>query len=405
MMKKIPNPYAFAGITPGFLLNKLKQINLPHLGLVPGIVCLCSFLAAALVIVTNIDLSVEGLGDIRDFEVGRVADRDIVAEYPLSYIDREATRLRMEAQEMLIPAVFRYSADVNIEVFKLWNNFCDLSDSLTKEELPLASARLAIMTEYPSYFSNDAINAWYASPRRAEFRDYGQGVLNAVLEKGVFALDAADMGKRNPDMVELLIFMGNRIERERVSITSIISMDNAGDAIAQAVENAEQGSEMPPSFKPLAPALLKPFIQENAFFSGEDTDLRVAEAMERVPAVINSIEKGKRVIRKGFVITAEEMLDLRALNEAIPQKDPRRAIGLIFLLALLYVLFILLQGKLVMKRKIPHSESCLLFVLVCLYLAGAGLARNLVPALSHFPVSLFFPTALMVMIPAVFMGP
>jgi putative nucleotidyltransferase with HDIG domain len=58
-----------------------------------------------------------------------------------------------------------------------------------------------------------------------------------------------------------------------------------------------------------------------------------------------------------------------------------------------------------MKRKLSNSERCLLFILVCLYLAGAGLIRNLVPALSHFPVALFFPTALMVMIPAVFMGP
>jgi putative nucleotidyltransferase with HDIG domain len=43
--------------------------------------------------------------------------------------------------------------------------------------------------------------------------------------------------------------------------------------------------------------------------------------------------------------------------------------------------------------------------MVFLSLGGAALAKNLVPATSDFPISLFFPTALLVMIPAVFMGP
>jgi putative nucleotidyltransferase with HDIG domain len=383
-----------------FLLKKLKQFKLLHLGLAPGIVCLCSFAAAAFVIMTNMDTGVEGLGDFSDFEVGKVADRDIVAEYSLTFIDEDATRLRKEAQESLIPAVFRYSTNVKDEVLQAWNIFCDFTDELAAKESSVAAVRLAVQTEYPGYFPAPALDAYLASPRRADFRNYGLDVLNVILEKGVFALNAAEMGRHNPDMVELLVFMGDRTERERVSFHSIVSLNNLTEAITLAMEN----TEAPPVFVAIAPSLLTPFIRENAFFSPEDTELRIAEAMERVAAVIKVIEKGKRVIRKGFVITKEEMLDLRALNEAVPQKDPRSAIGLILLLALLYVLFMLLQSNLILSKRLSDSESCLLFILVCLYLAGAGFIKNLVPPLSNFPVSLFFPTALMVMISAVFMG-
>jgi len=381
--------------------NIFGRLNLPRLGLGPAIVCLCSFVAAAFVMVTNMDSGVERLGDFSDFEVGKVADRDVVAEYPLSYVDKEATRLRKEAQAHLIPAVFRYATGVRYEALQSWDKFCDFADALAEEDMSPASLRLRVQTEHPGRFAAPVIDAYFAHPRRAQLREHGLEVLNSVLEKGIFALDPAEMSRHNPDMVELLVFLGDRTERERVSFSSIISLDGAGEAIALAAEN----TNAPSGFTAMAPALLTPFVKQNAFFSREDTELRIAEAMERVAPVIKNIEKGKRIIRKGFVITDEEMLDLQALNEAIPQKDPRSAIGLILLLALLYILFILLQSRLIISRDLVASERCLLFILVALYLAGAGLTRNLVPSLSAYPVSLFFPTALMVMIPAVFFGP
>jgi putative nucleotidyltransferase with HDIG domain len=399
MMKKTPN--SFVENLLDFLLNELKKFNFLRLGFAPGIVCLCSFLLAVFFIVTNINVDSEKPGDFSDFEVGKVADRDLIAEYPFSYVDKEATRLRMEAQESLIPAVFRYSSVATDEILKSWNEFCDFTDALITREPSVASLRLAVQAEYPGYFTIETLSAYFANPQRAEFRDYGFELLNNVLKKGVFALKAVDMGRHNPDRVELLVSLGDRTEREQVGFNSIVSLDNVGDAILAAAENAQ----MPPGIRVIAPSLLSPFIQENVFFSREDTELRIAEAMERVTAVVKHIDKGKRIVRKGFIITKDEMQEVEALGAALPQKDPRGIIGLILLLALLYVLFILLQSRLVMNRELSGSERCLLFVLVCLYLAGAGFAKNLVPAQSIFPVSIFFPTALMVMIPAVFMGP
>jgi len=387
--------------TLDIVVRKFRRLNLPRLGPAPGVVCTASFIAAAFVILTNMDSGVERLGDFSDFEVGKVADRDVAAEYPLSYIDKEATRLRMEAQTHLIPAVFRYAAGVRSEALQSWNEFCDFADALAAKGESAAAVRLAVQSEFPGRFTAPVIDAYFANPHRAQFRSCGAEVLNSVLEKGVFALDAVEMSRHNPDVVELLVFLGDRTERERVSFSSIVSLDGVSEAVTLAAEN----TEAPPGFIVAAPALLGPFIKQNAFFSREDTQLRIAEAMERVDPVVKNIEKGKRVIRRGFVITDEEMLDLQALSEAIPQKDPRSAIGLVLLLALLYVLFILLQSKLIISRDLSASERCLLFVLAALYLAGAGLTRNLVPPLSNYPVSLFFPTALMVMVPAVFFGP
>ncbi|MCL2763065.1 MAG: HDIG domain-containing protein [Treponema sp.] len=399
MKKKIPD--FIARPLGGSLFKRLVLLNLPHLGLVPRIVCLCSFAAAVLVTAVTMKLDVEKQGNYREFEVGKVADRDIVAEYSISYIDVEATRRRMEAQENLVPAVFRYSAGISHEAIASWNAFCDFADTAAADEVSPASMRLTVQAEYPAYFPAEVLFAYFNNPDRAQFRGWGIEVLNRVFQKGIFALNDADMERHNPDMVEKLIAQGDRIERERIDLGNIVSLRHVGEAITQTAESAG----LPPEFSALAPLLLRPFVHENVFFSQEDTELRIAEAMERVVAVTKNIEKGKRIIRKGFVITAEAMQELQALNAALPKRDPRSVIGLILLLGLLYILFVLLQGKLVLPRNISGRESCLLFVLVCLYLAGAGIAKNMVPIESIYPVSVFFPTALMVMIPAVFFGP
>jgi cyclic-di-AMP phosphodiesterase PgpH len=395
-MKKIPNPPELK--FRGFLDNLLKM---PRMGRVPGIICLCSFIAAVIVTLANLNLSSDGPGDIRNFEAGKVADRDVIAEHSLSYIDNEATMMRVKAQENMVPAVFRYSENPRVEAIESWNKFCDLADKLIAEGSSRNSRQLAIQAEYRDYFTNDTINSYFIAPDRPDFRTYGEKVLDSVLEKGVFTMDYVDLGSYNPDLAELIVTHGDRVERERVSYSGIITKTNAADAIKQ-VSDSEQTSE---NFRDIAVSLLLPFIRENVLFSVEDSRLRVAQVMERVPPVMKHIEKGKRIIRKGFVISNEEIQELKALNAAHPKKDPRSIIGLVLLLLLLYVLFLLLQEKLVIGKEFSGNEKSLLFILVFLYLAGASLVKSIAPAMNDAPVSLLFPTALIVMIPAVFMGP
>ena len=53
------------------ILKQLRDSGIPRLEPAPGIVCLVSFIASAIVLVTNMDSGLSGLGDLRDFEVGR----------------------------------------------------------------------------------------------------------------------------------------------------------------------------------------------------------------------------------------------------------------------------------------------------------------------------------------------
>jgi len=355
-----------------FLLTKLlrwKPESL-RLGRVPAIVCLASFVASVLVTVTFINLEAENLeADGRwvrdDFEVGMVADRDVIAEYRFSFVDEDATRIIMELERSLVPAVFLYDPSATRGVLESWEEFA-------------------------------------AAPAPEAFRDYGREILGAVMAGRVFALDGVDLGSYHPDFAELLTMLGDRTERERISRYGMVSAGRVEYVVARAMDTLPP----PPEFADMDPQILVSFVRENAFFFPDGTQRRVAETMERVQPVTRTIDQGQRIVRQGFVITGEQMRDLHAyaLYAALPVQAPRNHVGKILLLGLLYLLVVLLQGRPVMGREFPPGQKCLLFVLVFLYLAGAGLTAGLAPPDGGFPVSLFFPTALLVMIPAVFMG-
>jgi len=120
--------------------------------------------------------------------------------------------------------------------------------------------------------------------------------------------------------------------------------------------------------------------------------------------VTRTIEKDQKIIRKGFIITETQMKDLRELYLSFPKRDPRNTIGTILLVLLLYVLYLILRGRMVIGRKLKTSERYLLTSITGIYIIGTVLLNKFSPLSESFPIALIIPTALFMMILAVFMS-
>jgi len=377
-------------------LAKVLNISLLRSG--PGIASLA--VCAVTVIATVSTMSGVAVSDIRDFETGKVADRDVIAVYSFSYVDEDATKARVEAQRRLVPAVFRYSAVSDTAVLDSWNSFCDFTDNLANNGSSVAAARLATQAEYPAWFSNETLNAYFAALDRAQFRGYGIEALNAMLKQGIFAVNREELHDYNPDMAEIMDVSFPASERKLIYYNEIVTDAGVREALGEIVKNAQ----FPVAFKAVAVDILGRFIKENVFFSSLDTQKRVIEATERPTPVFRNIERGKRIIRKGFIISEDEMRELRAFYAAYPGRDPRNVVGLVLLVLLINILFALLRSRLILGRELNDRERYLFSAIVCVYLIGPMLIKNLSPGFEGFPVSLAFPAALLVMILAVFLS-
>jgi len=381
-----------------YMINSRKRMNLfiQQLRSGPVIYSLALLIIASFVII--ISGNNESINDISDFEAGKVAERDVTAGFTLSFVDEEATRARMEAAAKHVNAVFRTSTEVNKQILDSWNAFCDYSDRLSGSGR--TAAIQALEREYPGSFSNDTLNAYLSAGGRAAFRNYGIEALNIILNRGIFLFHREDIRFFNPDIAEMQ-HSTSLLEREYISYNDIITLANVRNTLGEIIKTMDT----PILFKNIAIDLLEPFIKENTFFSFSETQKRIEESRETITPVNRTIEKGNRIIRKGFIITEEEMEDLMALHFSMPKRDPRSTIGVVFIMLLLYLLFVVLCGRLIIGRKINNSERYLLASITGFYIIGSVLLFNfLPPSQNNFPISLLMPTALFVMILAVFMG-
>jgi putative nucleotidyltransferase with HDIG domain len=367
----------------------------------PALSSLGAFVFCLTVILANMNSSLKAGGSLDEFEVGKVADRDVVSDKAISYEDETATRLRREAQERLVPAVFLYSPKASDEIQNKWKRFAALAENRLAEDLSLDAFKLALESDFPGDFSGDVLDRVYRFPRHQELLDLAGVALASLLTKGIYSLPRTGLERLNPDVAELIRQSGNRIEQERIPYTAITTRENAGTALKTLIA----AGSYPAAAAGLLPELLEPFFGENVFYSLESTARNTLDIRAKVEPVMNYIEQGKRVIKKGFIITDEDMEELRALKMSLPGSDIRNIFAVIIFLLLFFGFLAFFSGRRIAGRNLTDRESYLVCGFSALYIAGSVLIRNIPFGAESIPSSLVFPTALVVMLSSILIHP
>ncbi|MCL1813384.1 MAG: HDIG domain-containing protein [Treponema sp.] len=382
-------------------LELLGRIKILRIRTGPAIVSIAAFVITAVIILfTNGKVSF----NIDEYEVGKVADRDVIAEEPVSFVDEEATRLNMNATIRQIPAVFKFDISINEEIRRRYDRFVLFSQSQFNEDNLQENYLQSIETEFPGVFSREELTALYQDQNRLSSLDTGRKELDFFIETGIFILpektEENGLASYDPDIAELLHNYGERVERERIAYERVITRDNLDSFIFRYIENERLSRE----YSAGAGSIVSSLLQENVYYSQADTEQRVAEVRSHLEPVYRFIERGDRVIRKGFIITEGEMEELRALNLSMTKRDPRLIAGQILLLLVIYLFFVFHMGQRTGGRQLRPAECYLMTALSAAYLIGASFANSFVQLGDYFPVSILIPTALAVMLSAILLG-
>ena len=336
---------------------------------------------------------------LREFEVGKVADRDLIADKSISYVDDEATQLRKKAQERLVPAVFRYSADATRDALAMFGRFKSMVRSLFANRVSAEAFKLGIQAEYPGMFPQQILETLYRSPSRERFLEYAESVLKILLDEGIFATGKLNLDLYNPDQVEVIRKGAIRTERERIPISRMVTILTAKERIT---EIASSGS-YPSNFTSIAPYILTPFVVENVFFSQEDTNIRLEETRARLEPVIRQIERGERVIKKGTIVSKDDIERLKALNQGQNRQSLMYILGLVGMLLFAFGLLLFLTSPAMTGRNLEVKEIYFLTILGGLYGISAIVLSRMIE-IEYLSPAVFVPTALFVMLPAVIIG-
>ncbi|MDR0374550.1 MAG: HDIG domain-containing protein [Treponema sp.] len=391
----------------------LKNIKDAKISPGPVIVTLAAFLISSIVVI-NSENSRGDIGNLSEFEVGKVAEHDVVAVKPVSYIDESATNLLIEERKRLVPAIFRYENEKTLEAERNYNRFVSIcreffektsvdeeaAHEADSEDFRTEDFRILIYSEFPNAFPVETLDTLSRNPNRNQLLSEARKILSYFMEEGIFSLSQNELSRYNPVMVEVSRSSGSRMGREQVDFNRVVTLGNLRDYMTERLAQGESSAAL----EGICYDLLKHFFMENVFFSKMDTEEQVKEAATRVEPAFIHIEQGQRIIKKGFVINKEDMISLNALSSALSEKDFSGAVGRLSLICMLYILFIFIGGIKLVGRNLHNSEIYLLTALTSLYIIGAALAKTLPFNSDFFPISLLLPTALVIMLPSILIG-
>ncbi|MDR2194461.1 MAG: HDIG domain-containing protein [Treponema sp.] len=387
----------------------LKRIKDAKIRRGPAVATFIAFLLSASVAINSAN-SNTGIGNLSEFEVGKVAEHDVEATKPVSYIDEDATNRLIEEQKRLVPAVFLYVSEKNLEAEQHYDRFVSLcynffekaekvEKNTTEEETGSEDFRELIYSEFPNVFPIETLDTLSQNPEWRQILSDAKKILIHFMEEGIFSLPGNELIRYNPITVEVVRHSGTRTSREQVSLDRIVTLATLRDRMNTYLDPTASAA-----LKSIGYDLLKHFFLENLFFSKTDTEERIQEASARVKPAFIHIEQGQRIIKKGFIVKEEDMVSLNALSSALSENDVRGIVGQIFLLLMLYVLFIFIGYVKIIGRNLSDGEIYLLTALTSLYIIGAALAKTLPFNNDFFPISLLLPTALAIMLPSILIG-
>jgi putative nucleotidyltransferase with HDIG domain len=392
---------AFLKITRRFALLQVKRETL--------LAGLAAFLISALAVQISMRQD-DGREGRPEFEEGKVAERDFVAEYPANYVDYDATRRALEEAIRKLPAVFKFDGAVTERLKLKWNSFVDTCRLLFPSMKSIENEnkngpenagqfRAAIERDFGGVFQSGTLESLYDDPERYVTLDELTAIFNEALALGIFKFDGASMNHYHPRQGELVHNIGQRMEREIVQFDRVLTLDRLDAYIRREAEASTN-----PTLARLAAPLLEPFLnEENVFFSTDDTELRLAQIS--ADPVTHRIERGERVIRKGFLVTADDMEKLAAFSGGTGGGDALSVIGQMLAKILIAFFIVLWGGRRMAGRLLRSSEVYLLCGLSVLYFICVAAFRDFSLAREElFPVSIVFPTAICVMLPSFLIG-
>ena len=244
---------------------------------------------------------------LSDYEAGKVAEKDIVVERDLEYEDKKATELKREAQALLVEPVFRVAESITERVLISYNKFIELYSTLIKQEKSSSEIYLEIQSELPGYLTENQIADYLKVEDYPARLDETGNILENIMTDGVIGFP--DNLRITVDTIEVLKWSNGEKVTEKIRIENAITLENLQEQVESQLQADLQDED-----RYMILSLLSVFAEENTFYDSDQTDAKRLRAREQVEPVIKKIVKDEVIVKRGFIITEEDMIKIEALG-------------------------------------------------------------------------------------------
>jgi putative nucleotidyltransferase with HDIG domain len=364
-----------------------------------GILALSLVITLAIVVVSNQLKSLFAFVVPPSYEVGHVADHDITVERDVLYTDEEATRLRQEAVEKLVPPIFRINEDIGSSKLRQLEEFHRALTVLLSEERSIDTIFLKLQSKFPGILQKPELERMVSREAVEPVLSKVRGLLEIIFGTGFLRLPDPQSELLSAGAVELWRWKEGKLEKGRLYLKDVLNRQSFRERLDGELKGVTEDQQR------MVLHLLDAFAVENGFLDLEQTLKAKAKAVEEVEPVLAKLMKDQVILRKGDLITEEAMVQLKALSEYSTSVSVSSISGTALFVVMVYAfcLYLLNRSE---SRKV-YARKLLLFMCGSglIYLVIAALFANLLEPPAGMPLAVILPTATMSMLVALIVAP
>lgn len=334
------------------------------------------------------------------FEAGKVAERDIIAESDIVYVDTKATKIRMDAELRLVSAVFAMDDGISDSSVKKLESFKKEFLSLMAMEKNAEKQALMLQSSFPELSPRELALKIVQYPAPLTIIEQSRLILAKLMSKGVVAFPETGLELFNPEKLELRHWVNGSLVYDLVPTEDSITLSN----IRQRANEAGKSLKLSPTLTELAAGLACSFARENTFFDADQSQKRIDAAKSRVEPVMRRISKGEYVIRKGFIVSQEDMEKLASMHSSKTVFNP------LFGLAGAFIIILLAFGSLSLLSfthsgiKLNRASFLYAVLSALLFLVLASAVKAFLPPDLEALLECFLPGTLIAILTAILLG-
>ncbi len=337
---------------------------------------------------------------LTEYEAGRVAEKDLILDRSISYIDQDATDLKIAAKVQLVRPIFVVEEDITERSTALLHGFIDTVDRTIEEKSAEETAVLQIEAEYPGLFTPEELKDILMVARSPFGLELSEDLLKRILRFGLvrFPDNWAETGS---SIVDIWRWRNGSREHEEIPLGQLYTVANLEDRLKD--ELADLGVSA--GFIPIYSDIIRVFAAANAFYDDDQTARNRERVRQEVEPVVVHLEAGEPVVRRGFIVTEDEMEKIEAIGSSATSFNTTGIIGTGLLLLVLYLLAVWLLGSSFAGTRLKDSQLFLVLGAAAVFVVVAVVVIKVVPVPDYVPLSVFLPTALAASLLALLISP
>ncbi|MBN1834804.1 MAG: HDIG domain-containing protein [Spirochaetales bacterium] len=322
-----------------------------------------------------------------DYQVGSVAERDVVVERDIVYVDEEATRLKREAAGKLVLPIFRINENITENILKRFEGFRRALSALLASEESVETVFLRLQVEYPGVLTRETLTELLEAQDPQEVLGAAEVYLEEIMTTGLVRLPEGDAALEGARELEVWRWREGNLEKETYAVGDVLTVEGLGAAMEARLE------ERPEAQVRLIGALMLPFVEENGFYDAEETEKRRRKAMNEVDPVQAKLVRDQVIVRKGDIITEKTAEQIRALGEYSTTVNMNTLASSILFVVLAYAFAGFALQERVIGMRLRRKHVLFLAVLLACYLLLAAILYSFFTPPAGLPFAVVLPTA------------